>query len=273
MSIGAGPNPSLTGEDPEPLGSSDGHTSSGSRSLEHARYEESTCEADNEFHGPASTTTFMKHIREIIEDGTPTNVASVSQLRQSTSHIPLRSPDHMLPPRQLADSLLGHYWEFVHPLYPFLHKPDFDGMYESLCTGREFPNNACKVMRVDKATSLCVLNLVFALGCQYHHESGPEKAEATAEVFYKQARSLLRTDPIETTNNTLQLVQAMLLMTQLLLGTGQTQRAWGIVGMAVRTCYQLGLHHAASSDTDEFPKPMDREIIRAVYHGTLMLER
>lgn len=183
MSIGAGPNPSLTGEDPEPLGSSDGHTSSGSRSLEHARYEESTCEADNEFHGPASTTTFMKHIREIIEDGTPTNVASVSQLRQSTSHIPLRSPDHMLPPRQLADSLLGHYWEFVHPLYPFLHKPDFDGMYESLCTGREFPNNACKVMRVDKATSLCVLNLVFALGCQYHHESGPEKAEATAEVF------------------------------------------------------------------------------------------
>lgn len=104
MSIGAGPNPSLTGEDPEPLGSSDGHTSSGSRSLEHARYEESTCEADNEFHGPASTTTFMKHIREIIEDGTPTNVASVSQLRQSTSHIPLRSPDHMLPPRQLADS-------------------------------------------------------------------------------------------------------------------------------------------------------------------------
>ena len=128
-------------------------------------------------------------------------------------------------------------------------------------------------MRVDKATSLCVLNLVLALGCQYHHGAGPDKPEATVEVFYKQARSLLRTDPIETSNNTLQLVQAMLLMTQLLLGTGQTQKAWGIVGMAVRTCYQLGLHRAASSDTDEFPKPMDREVIRAVYHGTLMLER
>lgn len=247
--------------------------SSGTTSLEQPLLGEDTCAADNEFQGPASTTAFMTGIRRIIEGRSHTDDVPVRQRIPTLSHAPVNHPDLVLPHRQLADSLLDNYWEFVHPLYPFLHKADFDLIYESLRIGQEPPTTACTIMRVDSATSLCLLNLTFALGCQYHRDTGAKTLDTSAEVFYQRARSLLRVDPIESSNNTLQLVQAMLLMAQLLVSIGHTQKAWGIIGMAVRTCYQLGLHHAATSDAIIFPKLEDRRTVRLVYHGTLMLER
>lgn len=215
----------------------------------------------------------MKHIRQAIEGRPLEDGRSDSQSNRVTTPISVSSPDYLLPPRQFADSLLNRYWDFVHPLYPFLHRSSFYEIYEALWTGQESPNTTCTIMRVDKATSVCILNLVLALGCQYHHEAGSEKSNATAEEFFKRARSLLRINPIEPSDNTLQLVQAMLLMTQFLMGTGHTHKAWGVVGMAVRTCIQLGLHRAADSGMAIFPKPIHREIVRRVYHGALMLER
>ncbi|KEF51141.1 uncharacterized protein A1O9_12755, partial [Exophiala aquamarina CBS 119918] len=231
------------------------------------------CETNNEFLGPASNTAFMKHIRQVIEGHPLEDRASNSQSNRIDTHFSDGSPDYVLPPRQLADSLVDHYWNYVHPLYPFLHKQSFHETYEALWTGQKFPITTCTVMRTDEVTSVCILNLVLALGCQYHHEHGAGKARATAEVFYKRARSFLRLNPTEPSNNTLQLVQGMLLMTQFLMGTGHTHKAWGVVGMAVRTCYQLGLHRAADTGADTFPRPVQREIVRRVYHGALMLER
>lgn len=231
------------------------------------------CEADNEFLGPASNTAFMKHIRQVIEGQLVEDRVSDLQSNQIDTDLSAGSPDYVLPPRQLADSLVDHYWVFVHPLYPFLHKPSFCEIYDTLWTGQKLSNTGCTNMKIDEATSVCILNLVLALGCQYHHKHGVGTSIATAEVFYKRARSFLRLNPTEPRNNTLQLVQAMLLMTQFLMGTGHTHKAWGVVGMAVRICYQLGLHRNADSSPETFPKPVQREIVRRVYHGALMLER
>lgn len=231
------------------------------------------CEADNEFLGPASNTAFMKHIRQAIEGQPPDDRASKSQSNRINTDVCADPPNYVLPPRQLADSLVGHYWNFVHPLYPFLHKPSFREIYDALWTGQNLPDTGCTIMKIDEVTSACILNLVLALGCQYHHGQDVGTSSDTAEVFYKRARSYIRLNPTEPSDNTLQLVQAMLLMTQFLLGTGHTHKAWGIVGMAVRTCYQLGLHRAADSGPDNFPEPVQREVMRRVYHGALLLDR
>jgi hypothetical protein len=265
--------PALREGHPTPLGSNDNTRSFCSTPIGNPLVDGNACEAENEFLGPGSNAEFMKHIRQAIEGHPLEDGASDSQSSRVITHISISSPDYVLPPRQFADSLLNRYWDFVHPLYPFLHKSRFYEVYEALWTGQESPNTTCTIMRVDEATSVCILNLVLALGCQYHHEAGAGRSNTTAEVFFKRARSLLRINPIESSDNTLQLVQAMLLMTQFLMGTGNTHKAWGVVGMAVRTCFQLGLHRTPDSGTGFFLKPIHREIVRRVYHGALMLER
>ncbi|KAK5053722.1 hypothetical protein LTR84_001683 [Exophiala bonariae] len=263
----------LPRNDPRPLRSLDHAVGSGSIPLGQTLSDGNTCAADNEFQGPASTTAFMLSIRRIIEGGPPVDDVSMAQRNSTSSHNPVNASHHLLPVRQLADTLVANYWEFVHPLYPFLHGPDFDIIYDCLWTGKEHPTTACTVMRVDPTTSLCVLNLIFALGCQYHRDIDAEIPATSTEIFYQRARSLFRVNPIESGQTTLQLVQAMLLMTQVLVSTGHNQKAWGVIGMAVRSCYQLGLHHVAGSATNIFPKLEDRETARVVYHGALTLER
>lgn len=38
----------------------------------------------------------------------------------------------VLPRRRQGDNFLLCYWEFIHPLFPVLHKPAFTRKYEAL---------------------------------------------------------------------------------------------------------------------------------------------
>lgn len=38
----------------------------------------------------------------------------------------------VLPERQITNRLLGHYWEFVHPIFPLVHQTTFTGKFWQL---------------------------------------------------------------------------------------------------------------------------------------------
>lgn len=45
---------------------------------------------------------------------------------------PHESLTQYIPPRNMADKLLEHYWEAVHPVARILHRPSFAQRYETL---------------------------------------------------------------------------------------------------------------------------------------------
>jgi len=128
-------------------------------------------------------------------------------------------------------------------------------------------------MRLEEGTAVAILNLVLALGCQYQSRKEPGLPHTEAEVFFDRAHALIKFDPVETSNVSVPLLQLMLLMTQYLMGTGNTHKSWGIIGMAVRCCHQLGLHRNATYNETALHNPLDRNLAKRVYHGCLMLER
>jgi hypothetical protein len=253
-----------------------------------------TGEPQNEgFLGSSSAAAFMKHIRKAIDSRlgvspldeefhgndrfqTVTNTAHLQPVSEESKRKYLLD-DYVLPPRKLADSLLNTYWTYVHPLYPFLNRGSFTRIYNDIWTGSNAATTASTSPQAssttDESTSLCIFNLVLALSCQYSDEIEPRKCQATARVFFTRAKDLLRFDPVDSADRSVQLVQALLLMGQYLQGIGSTHKAWGIVGMAIRVCHELGLHLAVTTSERVVQNILEREMMRRVYHGCVMMER
>lgn len=233
-----------------------------------------TGELQNEgFHGTSSAASFMNSVRQAIEGQVSTEFAG-DIIYPSPTTIPQmkRRLEYVLPPRRASDELQGSYWQFVYPLYPFIDRGIFNQLYRSLWDGTSLPGSGSHLMRFDEAASVAILNLVLALGCQYRAQSEPGEAHDAAEVFFNRAHSLVRFDPTDTSLLTLQYVQLMLVMAQYLTGTGNTHKAWGIIGTAIRACHHLGLHRSATYDKFSL-NHQDKEFVRRIYHGCVLLER
>lgn len=125
----------------------------------------------------------------------------------------------------------------------------------------------------DEATFLCTFNLVLALSCQYAEIIEPDQCQTTANMFFQRAKDLLKFDPVESTGRSVQLVQALLLMGQYLQGIGSANRAWSVIGIALRICHELGLHNPSNKAERSCRNITERELVRRLYHGCLMLER
>ncbi|KAH8433310.1 fungal specific transcription factor domain-containing protein [Aspergillus melleus] len=82
-----------------------------------------------------------------------------------------------LPPRDLADHLLGCFWERVYCLYPFFDRQSFQQAYENLWAPKSHASHKLTDLNVglgDRFNSApnsivfnCALNIVFALGCHF----------------------------------------------------------------------------------------------------------
>lgn len=225
------------------------------------------------FHGTSSAASFLNTVRLAIEgqasgDYTPGTVPASRRDPVPTK----RQLEYGLPPRKLSDELQEGYWKFVYPLYPFVDRGTFDQIYGCLWAGTPLPGNSTQAMRLDEAASVATLDLVLALGCQYRVQTEPGEAHNEAEIFFNRAHALVTFDPTDTSLLTVQILQVMLLMAQYLTGTGNTHKAWGIVGMALRGCHHLGLHrstmyHEAGLDA------RDQKRAKMLYQGCVMIER
>jgi hypothetical protein len=170
----------------------------------------------------------------------------------------------VLPLRRNADNYIHCFWNFVHPLFPVLHKPSFISRYESLWERQSAIDESG-----ESVTFIPTLNLVFALGCQFSDLVPAERKAKAAASFYGRSRSLLLYDILGSTQ--VAVVQWLLLSAIYLQSTSLATTCWTTVGLAVRLAQNLGLHLEPEGYMIECQ--VDREMRRRVWHTCVVLDR
>ncbi|PYI11787.1 hypothetical protein BO78DRAFT_382439 [Aspergillus sclerotiicarbonarius CBS 121057] len=238
-------------------------------------------EGEDEFFGDSSVASFLKQIKDSAMEPERTKSAKNTVPRARFSICPTSSPivaeasssrvkTSDLPPQQLADYLLNCYFDKIHILYPFIHKPSFLRVYKSLWTSEAGPTPLSGMGLGDPSISspmfYCALNIIFALGCQFSKLDHTAR-EATSEEFFQRSQSLLNVISLD--KGDLALVQTLLLTSQYLQGGESPSRCWNIIGLACRVAQSLGMH---SLKADRNRTPAQIQMRRRVWHGCVMLD-
>jgi hypothetical protein len=140
--------------------------------------------------------------------------------------------------RRQADNFVNCYWEFVHPLFPVLHRPTFVRKYEQLWS--DAANPAEYTSEDEEAAFTSTLNLVFAVGCKFSSLIDAAQKSSVSDNFYQRARQAYPFDILDSTS--ISLVQMLVLMAVYLQSTEYASRCWNSAGLAIRMAQSLGLH-------------------------------
>lgn len=170
----------------------------------------------------------------------------------------------ILPVRGNADDFLRCYFEFIHPLFPLLHKNSFISQYNRLW----LPHDNSRSGKED-LVFMCNLNLVFALGCQFSSLTQSSHRASIANEFYKMSRQVLLYDILGSTS--VSVVQWLLLSGVYLQSTSYASHCWNSIGLAIRLAQSLGLHL-------EYPglkleSQLNREMRRRIWHTCVVLDK
>jgi hypothetical protein len=174
--------------------------------------------------------------------------------------------DLVLPPRQLADSILQCYWELFHPLRPVLHRPTFDAAYGKLWQPMEVSGLVIHKKPHD-VVFYATLNIVLALGCQRNEALANTEREDLTSEFYKRSVRLISVDALDASS--LEIVQLLLLRGFYLLSTPYADRCWSAVGIALRVAQAVGLHSARTTPASN---QLNREMRRRVWYNCILID-
>lgn len=131
------------------------------------------------------------------------------------------------------------------------------------------PSSNVKSMPWSEKVFHSMLNSILALGCRFWSMSRPKEAPISAkteENFLTRATNILGLD--STDNPSIQLVQALLLMIQYLQNRNLSNRAWVLLGMAIRVAQAVGLHMDIDGESQE-----QREERRKTWSLCVLLDR
>ncbi|KAG2118968.1 fungal-specific transcription factor domain-containing protein [Suillus discolor] len=166
------------------------------------------------------------------------------------------------PDEDLCDKLVETYFERLHFLMPILDKPSFMPRYKQLMAKRDdidFIQAEASFISVVFAVFACAAHLVNdpRLTCENPDDGG------TGMIYYERALIL---HYISHASIQVSHVQCFILMSSFLCSVNCLPQAWLLVGQAVRTAQDLGLHRSprrlAISTTD---KETRRKIWWSVY--------
>jgi hypothetical protein len=226
-----------------------------------------TSNSPGSYHDDQSdSSSYFDQLRNMLDAREPVGVgkalfAQPGNPSQSWSELRHTSQiDYFLPLRNTADHLLHIYWNEVHPFFPFIHRPSFQAQYDLLWERDAYP---CARM------FHCMLNTVFALSCQLNPSLSPDARESAAALYFGRAKQLSQFNVFE--SETIEDVQALLLMGQYLQNTKEPARCWNVVGSAIRTAQGLRLHQEGACTPASTQR--DREMFRRIWHGCLMMDR
>jgi hypothetical protein len=186
-----------------------------------------------------------------------------------------------LPSRQDANDLVASYWKWVHCLYPFLDREAFDRRYEQLWSASsrdgiaqqfsqyraQYPSMQSeetqirlfqRAVRSENVLFHCIVNLVFALGSQFHSEIDPAERGIHGDAFYQRAQRLLELDFNIMSHGCVQLVQTFLLMSQYIQTSEMSGGCWNCVATATRAAQTIGLHLDIQKSS-RYELPFDRK--------------
>ncbi|KAJ3532445.1 hypothetical protein NM208_g8435 [Fusarium decemcellulare] len=228
-------------------------------------------------YGPSSTIAFVQFAHkqtarpdeatglepelEQQPDDQPTSIAIPEAIRDKD---PAAS---VFPPRRTTDDFIRCFWEFVHPVFPVLHKTSFMKKYGLLWSAEEseMPNPRAEM---DDAIFSSTLNLVLAIGCKFSESVPASNRASLAQTFYQRSRSIYRFEVLDSMS--LPQVQMLLLTGVYLQSTQQATRCWNVIGMAIRVAQSVGLHVESPNQKQS---QMSREMRRRVWHTCLVLDK
>jgi hypothetical protein len=190
--------------------------------------------------------------------------------------VDLRFDDFSLPPRSLADHLLECYWDRVHCLFPFFHRPSFEQAYENLWGSDKATKPELPQLNIGLGGAFdcgpnsivfhCALNCIFALGC-YFSDIPPADREAAVYSFFLRAKRFVNLDLLDI--GTIGVVQTLLIVSLLLQSTPYPIRCWNAIGLACRVAQGLGLHETTTHASN---KPLETEIRRRTWYSCVIMD-
>ena len=223
--------------------------------------------SDSAAYGPSSTIAFLRHViakgsRPVSGAVTPNGGPKMA--RNAAPRLapvrPVDSGQAVLPLRRSADDFLACYWEFVHPVFPLLHKTSFIDQYERFWASSKGDRGGSD--DIEEPMVMAILNLVFALGCKYSTLVHSSQKSSTADEFYQRTRVLSEFSILDAMS--IATVQMLALSGVYLQSTQYASRCWNSVGLAIRAAQSLGLH--SESRGVKASSQLEREIRRRVWH-------
>ncbi|KAF5515399.1 Sorbicillinoid biosynthetic cluster transcription factor sor3 [Colletotrichum siamense] len=201
----------------------------------HQRNGSTSHNEDETIYGPSSNISFLRQVTlaadaQKPDDSGPNGPGNETESTPNVlgfSTVQPKSPDPlpepvMLPERWLADSLMESFWEFVHPVFPILHKPSFIASYEALWKPTKDRNHKRGFKDVVFHSTL---SIVLALGSQRTDQVSAAEQANLADKFYKQSVKLVSVDTLD--HSSLQVVQLLLLRGVYLHYTSLTATTFG----------------------------------------------
>ena len=230
-------------------------------------------EADN-LYGASSSIAFSRSLdAELASHGSGGhNTISSSRLRPTLQGRSLEYDDTLsvLPRRRNAEDFVQCFWDFVHPVFPILHKMTFMKQYEQLWSSTERSSTDDNALRdAEDIVFMATLNLVFALGSKLSPNIAPAQRERIADSFYQRARRTFSLDLLD--SPTLSVIQMLLLDGVYLQSTYYASRCWNIVGLAIRVAQSFRLHEEFGGSQRQ--SQLRTEMGRRIWHNCVALDR
>ena len=223
--------------------------------------------------GESSTFDFMSKLRteqSSVPDGDQSmprrfNIITAPPSQINGVVVNLEDP-RLLPERSIADQLVDAYFLYSHPIYPFLHAPSFRVWYAKL-----WDVKTAHIASSRDNEWRGILNLVFAFGCEYVAPGGGGSSNSRYKRshFFARAKSLILKRVFGSVSS-LELVQALLLLSHYLQSTLELNNCWAVVGMAIRMGQTIGLHLAPSRFTKSV---IEAEMRTRVFWGLFVIDR
>jgi len=238
-------------------------------------------EDDSALYGGSSTIAFVRHVTHGIDSGSSTTTmpglsqghrrSGAGSRRSLPSPAVIRDKDEtaaVYPDRRRTDEYVQCYWEFMHPLFPILHRPSFMASYEEVWLPENTARDLSISSEVERTVFSCTLNLILALGCQFSTSIPSAKKQPLADEFYERSRRLFIYEILD--SSSVSLVQLLLLQGVYLQSSRYASRCWNVVGLAIRVAQSLGLHVPVERQGET---QLIREMRRRIWHTCVVLDR
>ena len=192
---------------------------------------------DSTSYGSVSMVAFQRYITS------PDSRQRLSALKPVTAQTNGPRPSRsmaLLPRRSTADNFVYCFFEYYHPVFPALYRPDFEKQYERFWEPSSEVEDQAKPTEQDEAAFAATLNLVFAIGSRISPSIDDSEKRSVSEDFYRRSRALYPYDLL--TASSFPVVQMLLLMACYLQATQHSAECWNSLGVAIRVAQSLGLH-------------------------------
>ncbi|KEF58914.1 uncharacterized protein A1O9_03757 [Exophiala aquamarina CBS 119918] len=262
------------------------------------------------YFGDSSAVTFMSQVRSVLDNAddpachyeteplSPAHLGRESPgryqevLRERLSHATSRRHAdfelYALPSREHADALLDVFWTWVHSLYPYLDRLDFEQKYEKIWLSSKASDGVfqpvASVSRqsqeerstaaelTNKKTFYCTLNIAFALGCQFDPALNPGESRLS-DVFWQRAKTLIEQDFNIFNEGSVSLIQALLLFGVYMQSTELSGGCWTVANVATSVAQVNGLHQINSGMFKGSLSQKELDLRKRVWSGCILLDR